>query len=115
MPDHIHIDRLTVSARIGVTDAERATEQRLEISLTFPAPTVSAAAAGDDLALTVDYRAVCETLRRVVGERQRRLLETLAEDLAAAVLAEFNVSKVAVEIRKFIISDTNFIGLKIER
>ncbi|MDR1190379.1 MAG: dihydroneopterin aldolase [Verrucomicrobiales bacterium] len=115
MPDRIHINRLTVSARVGVSDAERARPQRLEISLTFPVPTVSAAAAGDDLSLTVDYFAVGETVKRVAAARPRKLLETLAEEIAAAVLAEFTVSAVTLEVRKFILPETNFVSLVIER
>jgi dihydroneopterin aldolase len=115
MPDQIHIDRLAVSAHLGVPDEERATPQRLEISLTFPVAGVSAAAAGDDLALTVNYYDVCETVRRVAAERPRRLIETLAEDLCAAVLAEFAVGSVRLEVRKFIIPETNFVSVRIER
>jgi dihydroneopterin aldolase len=115
MPDQIHIERLAVSAHVGVPDEERAKPQKLEISLTFPVATVGAAAANDDLSLTVNYYQVCETLKRVTAERPRKLIETLAEDLCAAVLAEFAIGAVQLEIRKFIIPETKFISIKIER
>jgi dihydroneopterin aldolase len=115
MPDQIHIDRLAVSAFIGVPDSERAQPQRLEISLSFPVRGVSEAAEQDDLSLTVNYFDVCETIKRVTAERPRKLLETLAEDICRAVLEEFPVGNVELEIRKFIIPETRFISLKITR
>ncbi|MDR1146393.1 MAG: dihydroneopterin aldolase [Verrucomicrobiales bacterium] len=113
--DQIHIDRLTVSARLGVTDEERAQPQRLEVSLTLTPPSLAAAAATDDLALTVDYFQVCETVKHSAGARPRRLLETLAADLCAVILTEFKVSAVTVEVRKFIIPTTRFVSVTMTR
>jgi dihydroneopterin aldolase len=57
----------------------------------------------DDLALTVDYRDVFRICREVVEGPSFRLIEALAETIAARILAEFapaGVSEVVVRVRK---------------
>ncbi len=77
--------RLVVAGRVGVTDEERQSDTRLglEASAFIDA---SAAASTDELAATVDYRAVIDEIRRVVTARPYSLLESLAEAVALALL-----------------------------
>src|SRR6266853_1783154 len=70
---------------------------------------------GDDLRNTVDYFAVCQAVKALAGARPRRLIETLAEEIAAAVLRDFAVAAVEVELRKFILPDTAFVAVKLRR
>jgi dihydroneopterin aldolase len=51
----------------------------------------------------------------VAAARPRKLIETLAEEIAQAILAGFAVKKVEVEIRKFILPDAEWVGVAIER
>jgi 7,8-dihydroneopterin aldolase/epimerase/oxygenase len=114
MADHIHIERLELTAQIGVPDAERAAPQRLTVSLTLE-PARGFAALGDDLAKTVDYFAVCEAVKALAAARPRKLIETLAEEIAALVLARFAVRAVEVELRKFILPDTAHVAVRVQR
>jgi dihydroneopterin aldolase len=62
---------------------------------------VRAAAATDDLAATVDYRGVYETVRRVVEETTLELIEALADTIAREILAANQaVEDVVVRVRK---------------
>ena len=55
----------------------------------------------DDLARTVDYRAVHEVVRAVMAGPPRRLIEALAEAVAAELLRGFSrVQAVEVEVTK---------------
>jgi len=51
----------------------------------------------------------------VVGERPRKLIETLADQLAAALLAEFSLRWIEITIRKFILPNTEWVSISIRR
>lgn len=114
MPDSIHIERLELTARIGVPDAERAAPQRLTVNLTLE-PARGFDCLDDDLARTVDYFAVCEAVKTLAAARSRKLIETLAEEIAALVLERFAVRAVEVELRKYILPDTAYISVSARR
>ena len=114
MPDRIHIEVLALSAFIGVPDEERATAQRLAVSLTLE-PARDFRVLGDALENTVDYFAVCEAVKALSAAHPRKLLETLAEEIAALILHEFAVRAVEVELRKFILPDTAHVAVRIRR
>jgi 7,8-dihydroneopterin aldolase/epimerase/oxygenase len=57
-------------------------------------------ALADSLEATVDYGAAARTAADVVEGSSRRLLETLADDVAAALLADERVRQVTVVVRK---------------
>ena len=47
--------------------------------------------------------------------RGRALIETLAEEIAAELLARFPLQAVELELRKFILPDTAFVAVRIRR
>jgi dihydroneopterin aldolase len=114
MPDCIHISQLELTARIGVPDTERAAPQWLTVNLTME-PVRGFEALGDDLAKTVDYYAVCEAVKALAAARPRKLIETLAEEIAAEVLERFAVRAVEVELRKYVLPDTAHVAVRIWR
>jgi dihydroneopterin aldolase len=114
MPDLIHIEALDVRARIGVPDAERAVPQRLMVTLTLE-PLRDFRALDDRIEATVDYAAVCETVKTLVSARPRRLVETLAEEIATALLADYPLRRAVVEVRKFILPDTDYVAIRVAR
>lgn len=114
MRDAILIEQLELRAQIGVPDMERAEAQRLTVSLRIE-PLDGFSALDDNLAKTVDYFAVAEAVKALAGAGPRRLLETLAEEIAALVLGQFAVSAVEVELRKFILPDTAFVAARLRR
>lgn len=114
MRDAVFIEALELNAHIGVPDAERAAPQRLAVSLRIE-PLRGFAELGDDIANAVDYFEVCEAIKALAAARSRRLIETLAEEIAALVLGRFAVAAVEVELRKFILPDTAFVAVKLRR
>jgi dihydroneopterin aldolase len=114
MPDTIHIEELELSAHIGVPDEERAFPQRLTVNLTLE-PRRDFRALGDEIGNAVNYFQVARAVQGIAREHPRRLIETLAEDIAASLLARFALQAVEVELRKYILPDTAFVAARIRR
>lgn len=112
--DVIHIEELELTARIGVPDEEREHPQRLTVCLTIW-PARSFHDLEDQLANTINYAAVCREVKAFVSARVDKLIETLAEGMAAQLLRSFPIRKVRVEIRKFILPDVKFVAVAIVR
>ena len=112
--DKIIINDLEVFYRIGVSEEERATPQRLLISLEMTRD-VSAAAASDDLTKTIDYYVVTRRLLAFGEGRSWKLLEKLAADIAWLILAEFTPDIVSVEVKKFIVSEARHVAVQLSR
>ena len=110
----IHISQLELIARVGVPDEERASPQRLTISLTIW-PLDRGADLRDDITRAVDYAAVCEETKNFVQGRSDRLIETLADAVARHLLELFEIERVTVELRKFILPDVEFVSVTVTR
>ncbi len=98
--DKILIEGLEVFARHGVDPAERKLGQRFVIDVEA---TVDLEAAGraDDLERSVDYAAVADAAVEAATAPARRLVEAVAEAVAARVLERFaRVAAVRVRVRK---------------
>ena len=108
MIDRIHIEQLEVHARVGVADSERAQPQRLTLNVTF---WPNRAGPHDNIADTVNYSEVAASLKQFVGQRDYRLIETLAEETAGHLLRRFPLRKVAVEVRKFVLPDADHVSV----
>ena len=115
MSDLIRVVDLEVFAHIGVPDAERRQKQRLLISLELSVDSFAHAAGTDNMAWTVNYAEVVQHVKNQAAKRARKLLETLAEELAADLLKAFPIKKVSLEIKKFILPETQYVSVKIER
>lgn len=113
-PDVIEIRNLEVESRIGVPDEERLAPQRLAISLVIQ-PNLAFTAMDDRIDQTVDYAAVCESVKATAARRPRRLIETLAEEIATDLLGAYPIWRLTVEIRKFILPETEYVAVRIER
>ena len=99
------MDRITLSSMryeglIGATEEERAFPQMLEVDLLIEAD-LSAAAASDALADTIDYGPLVTLTERTVEEGSFTLLEGLAGALSERVLAAApSAGAVTVRVRK---------------
>jgi dihydroneopterin aldolase len=113
-PDQILISRLELSTRVGATEAERSQPQRVLASIVLE-PAIGFAEVRDRLARTVDYDAVAQTVKAHAAEGERTLIETLGEEIAALLLRRFAVAAVEVELRKFVLPDTEFTGVRLRR
>ena len=97
--DSVIVRDLRVQTRVGVTDEERATPQTVLVSFEVFRD-LTAAAAGDDLAETVDYGTLVSQVADLVQRSEGRLLEKLAGDVASLIERFSGVSGVTVEIAK---------------
>ena len=83
----------------GNLEAERELGGRYRVDLEIGLDLAPAAGA-DDVAETVDYVLVYQMVREVVEEQQHRLLESMAETIAAQVLGLPRVQEVKVRVAK---------------
>lgn len=97
--DRIELVGLRVHGRHGVLPAERETGQVFVVDATLEVD-ISAAAASDDLADTVDYAALAQRLAAIVAGEPVDLIETLAERLAGTCLADTRVRAVEIAVHK---------------
>ena len=110
----IAIKSLEVMARVGVPEEERSQPQKLLMDLSFTAAD-QPVDLGDDITRTVDYFAVSRRVIAIAAERPRKLIETLADDTAAILLAEFSLCWVEITIRKFILPDAEWVSVSLRR
>ena len=86
--DKVYISQLHVDTIIGVYDFEKESKQSLYFDIEMLCD-ISAAAATDDINLALDYAKVSERVIEHTTAKPVELLETLVEQLAAIILAEF--------------------------
>jgi dihydroneopterin aldolase len=99
MRDSIQIRGIQVPAALGVSSGERALRRPVEIDLDLDCD-LSRSARSDQLADTIDYVAVWETVAKVAAA-ECHLVEALAERICAALLAGFpGLEVVRIELRK---------------
>ncbi len=101
--DRIRITGLELMCHIGVPEEERQQPQRLTANIELLAPTPFATL-GEKLELTIDYDALSRRLKALAeGDRNTRLIETLANRLARCCVDEFGAPEARVEIIKYIL------------
>lgn len=112
--NRIFIEGLDLPVLIGVPDDERAEWQVLRAHVTFT-PRLSFAAMKDAIDATIDYQAVANRLRAIAASRPRKLIETLASEMADCLLTEFTATWTRIELRKRILPGTDCVGVVLER
>jgi len=99
-PDRIHVKGLAVHAFHGVLPEEARLGQRFLIDLRI-ALDAGEAARADDERLTVSYADLVAIAVRIATGERFRLIETLAERIAQACLAEHpRVASITVRVEK---------------
>ena len=117
MSDRIVLSGMRFEGRHGVGEEERSLPQLIEVDVEL-ALDLGPAGTGDELERTVDYGPVIELCRRTVEERSFRLLEAIAEAIAADILASTAAESVTVRVRKPAVpvdADLEFAGVEITR
>ena len=102
MTDRISLMNMRFEGTHGVLEEERLAPQPFEVDVELHLD-LRPAGLTDDLSKTADYRDAFEICREIVEGASCRLIETLAERIAARLLAAFEeaaVSEVVVRIRK---------------
>src|SRR5438309_10955959 len=112
--DPIHIEELEILARVGVPDKERATPQRLTVSITLW-PKQDTRDSGDQIGRTVNYSAVAEEAKDFARDQSVNLIETLADRLATHLLGSFAIQEIRVELRKFVLQDAKYVSVRVTR
>ncbi len=113
--DIIYLRELKVPCTIGVWEWERRIKQMVVIDLELGTD-VRPPAASDRLADALDYKALAKRVTQYVEASQFHLVEALAENLAATVLAEFGVPWVRVRVNKRgAVRGATDVGVVIER
>ena len=113
--DIIFIDDLRLSTLIGIYPRERSVAQLIEVSLQIGTSTRSAGQS-DAIGDTIDYAQVVERLRDELAQRHFKLLEGLAEYVAALILDDFGALWVRVSLAKVgVMRDVRRVGVIIER
>jgi len=113
--DIIFLKGLTIETVIGIYDWEREIRQTLIIDLEM-ATDIRKAAETDDIAHTLDYKAVSRRVMSFVEESSFQLVETLAEKITEILIQEFGVPWVRLTLNKRgAISGASDVGILIER
>ena len=113
--DKVFIEGLEIDALIGIYDWERRIRQTLVFDLEMGFDNRRPAAT-DDIADTLNYKAVSRRLQEYVGGSDFGLVETLAERCAEIILSEFNVSQVRLKLSKpGAVRGARAVGVIIER
>lgn len=113
--DHVFIEGLEIEALIGIYDWERRIRQPLVLDLEMAFDN-RVPAASDDIADTLNYKAVSKRLIEYVSASDFGLVETLAERCAAIVLEEFKVDSVRLKLSKpGAVRGARAVGVSIQR
>ena len=111
----VFVEGLTLEASIGINPAERVHRQPVVIDVGLTVD-VTPPLDSENIADTVSYDDVVDAARRIVAAGHIDLVETLAERIAAAALADERVARVQVRVAKpTIIPEAKAVGVAIER
>lgn len=113
--DKIFLSELKIDTVIGLWEWERRIRQTVVVDLEMSA-NIAKAAATDDVADTLNYKFVAKRVQEFVSESSFKLVETLAENIAAIIRDEFDVAWVKVRVGKpGAIRGSRDVGVVIER
>ncbi len=119
---HVFVRDLVLAASIGVHPHEHAAAQRVRINVDLGVeddgarPLSRARVGRDELSRVVDYEAMADRVRAIVSSGHVRLVETLAERIAEACLADRRVQLARIRVEKLdIFADAASAGVEIER
>jgi len=98
--DVIRLKDITVFGFYGVSPAEREVGQKIQIDVEIHTD-LAEACRSDSLHDTINYESVYSRIMEVVGgEKRYRLLEALGDEICAAIIESFPVSRIEIRLRK---------------
>jgi dihydroneopterin aldolase len=113
--DIVYVSELRADTVIGVYDWERGIRQTVVLDLEL-ATDNRRAAASDRVEDTLDYAALSARVLSFIEGSEFQLIETMAEQVAAIVLAEFGVPWLRLRIAKpGAVAAARTVGVLIER
>ncbi len=115
MTDVVLIEGLTVNTVIGVYEWERAICQPVVIDVKLHYD-LSAALDEDDLAHTINYKAVCEDIEQICHDTRAQLLEYLAGQIFKKLFESYPIDKIELRLTKpHAIKNAQNVGVSITR
>jgi dihydroneopterin aldolase len=113
--DAILMRDLRVEASIGIHKRERHVRQTLSIDLDIGLPG-TAVFSSDKVADTIDYEQVSLRIRDLAASQHFRLVETVAERVAALLMKDMGAPWCKVSVSKLgILANVKLVGVTIER
>lgn len=117
---HVFLRDMLLHAHIGVYAHEHGSVQRIRVNVDLAVQDdVAPGADGvgrDEIGRVVDYEAVARQVRGIVAAGHVRLVETLAERIASAVLADPRIRVARIRVEKLdVFPDALSAGVEVER
>jgi dihydroneopterin aldolase len=97
--DIILLEGIQIPAALGVTAAERRMRRPVTLDLEVERD-LREAGRTDQIRQTIHYKRIFEVVEDVAANHEHRLVESLGERIAEAILAKFDVDAVTVTVRK---------------
>lgn len=110
--DRIFVRDFLIEASVGVYNYEKRRTQRMRFNVEADVPRARRVA--DDFGDVVSYDVFIDAIRVTVQSGHVKLVETMAEEVAAAALRDRRVQRVRVRVEKLDIVDGS-VGIEIER
>ena len=108
--DWLRLVGIQAYGHLGVTSKERDLGQRVEADVEV-AYEQSARRKPDSIEVFVDYEELGRLVRGQIEMSRCKLIETLAEEIALAILTEFETPRVRVRLRKLHVPVSGFSGV----
>lgn len=113
---HVFLRDMVLAASIGIYPHEHGNTQRIRVNVDLAVDDDPAQHGIDRLDRIVSYEQVAEAVRRLVGEGHVKLVETLAERIAATCLQDHRVTLVRVRVEKLdVFADAASAGVEVAR
>ena len=114
MADRLILHEVIAECRLGVFDWERTNPQRIWVDLELEID-ASKAAARDEMREAVDYAQLVKLIQQTAQAQPYRLLETLAERMAQAILKASHMPWVRLRIKKRALEGIDYAAVEVER
>ena len=113
---HVFLRDMVLFASVGIYPHEQQAPQRLRVNVDLGVDEGDPAGPADSLGQVVDYERVANTVRAIVASGHVKLVETLAERIAAACLADPRVRLARIRVEKLdVFADAVSAGVEVER
>lgn len=113
--DRVFINDLRIDTIIGIYEWERQVRQTVSLDLVM-AHDIRRAAETDDIQYALNYKAVAKRLIAFIEGSEFLLIESMAEQIAAIVMAEFHVPWLQLKLHKpGALRGARDVGVMIER
>jgi dihydroneopterin aldolase len=97
--DIVFLHGLAIDCVVGLWDWERATTQRIYVDLDM-GQDLAKPAKSQKLEDTLDYKSISKRVQTIVKDGKFKLVETMAEHIAKALIEEFSVAWCRVRVNK---------------